>query len=453
MGEITMVQVIEQQGNIFGRIGKGLGQGLAEQLPKEVERNRLSTGLKQFEQDMGGLNPTQQLARLSSIPGVTPQMIQTFGELAKQQNTRNAYANVSKGKGASPSQQNEGPSIRDMKFAGFDQNEQQRQGQPQKANDMVRPEESGQPQVVNTNPLRPEAQIRGPWTPQQRNEHKSQLYDDFPNLTPSEIDTMAADDERRWIDTATTEQKKDSQLEGIQDNLRKKFHDQLQTKLQKSTTGEIFKDVTGEMLVNMERGIERDLRLNPEASPDDVINKWSTKALDLAKTKSQLSELSRSKSFFPIVTNKKEYENKLKTYSKIFKETGNSEEYFNLLKKDFDLSPQGASYIAFERSRPVQEYVSTIKGNGPIHNFQVKSRKYAADIEGRLTSGDSLLGIARDFREKDPYFDQNSFFDQLREDQDNIMLNPRQRRELAEGVSGILPSWGDVLFLPFFRGL
>lgn len=35
-----------KQGNIFGRIGSGIGQGLAEHAPKEIERSRLASGLK-----------------------------------------------------------------------------------------------------------------------------------------------------------------------------------------------------------------------------------------------------------------------------------------------------------------------------------------------------------------------------------------------------------------------
>ena len=83
-------QIIENPGSVFGRLGAGLGKGLAEQLPKEVERSRLSSGLKNFEQESGNLNPMQQLARLSSIAGITPQMIQSFGELGKQQLRGNA---------------------------------------------------------------------------------------------------------------------------------------------------------------------------------------------------------------------------------------------------------------------------------------------------------------------------------------------------------------------------
>lgn len=77
-------------GSILGRIGTEAGRGLAEQIPKEAERYRMAQGLKQFEQEASGLSPMQQLARLSSIPGITPQMIQTFGELGKLEGVRGA---------------------------------------------------------------------------------------------------------------------------------------------------------------------------------------------------------------------------------------------------------------------------------------------------------------------------------------------------------------------------
>lgn len=79
-----------KQPNVFGRIGTGIGKGLAETLPKEIERGRLSEGLKQFEKESGDLTPLQQYTRLTGIPGITPQMIQAFPEVLKQQNQAKA---------------------------------------------------------------------------------------------------------------------------------------------------------------------------------------------------------------------------------------------------------------------------------------------------------------------------------------------------------------------------
>lgn len=79
------------QPSLGGRLGSGIGKGLADQLPKEMDRGRLASGLKQFEQEAPGLSPLQQATRLFSIPGITPQMVQVLPELLKQQNFAKAF--------------------------------------------------------------------------------------------------------------------------------------------------------------------------------------------------------------------------------------------------------------------------------------------------------------------------------------------------------------------------
>jgi len=80
------------QPSIFGRIGTGIGKGLGEALPKEMERGRLATGLKQLGEQKDQ-TPFQQFAGLASTPGVTPQMLQSGGELLRQQAYLNALKN------------------------------------------------------------------------------------------------------------------------------------------------------------------------------------------------------------------------------------------------------------------------------------------------------------------------------------------------------------------------
>lgn len=79
-----MAQYIKQ-GNIFGRIGTGLGKGIGEQVPKEVEHQRLRSGLRNLADQSGKLSPSQFLAEAAGTYGATPQIIQSFGELSKQQ--------------------------------------------------------------------------------------------------------------------------------------------------------------------------------------------------------------------------------------------------------------------------------------------------------------------------------------------------------------------------------
>ena len=77
-----------KKASIFGRVGTAIGKGLAEQVPKEAENYRLRTGLKSLadQADKGYLSPAQFLAKAAGTYGATPQMIQSFGDLARQQN-------------------------------------------------------------------------------------------------------------------------------------------------------------------------------------------------------------------------------------------------------------------------------------------------------------------------------------------------------------------------------
>ncbi len=72
-------------GSTAGRLGEGLGKGLAESIPKEVNQYRLSQGLQNFAKNAGNLSPLEAATQLFSIPGVTPQMVQSLPELLKQQ--------------------------------------------------------------------------------------------------------------------------------------------------------------------------------------------------------------------------------------------------------------------------------------------------------------------------------------------------------------------------------
>lgn len=77
----------EIQGNIFGRLGTALGKGLSETVPKEIEHYRLRSGLKNLadEADNGNLSPSQFLAKAAGTYGISPQMVQSFGQLSQQQ--------------------------------------------------------------------------------------------------------------------------------------------------------------------------------------------------------------------------------------------------------------------------------------------------------------------------------------------------------------------------------
>lgn len=86
-----MPQVIEQQGSPLGRLGKGIGKGLADTIPKEIDRYRLASGLEKFEKESKGKSPFQQAVDFYKIPGATAEMGYTLFPLL-QNEQRNAAA-------------------------------------------------------------------------------------------------------------------------------------------------------------------------------------------------------------------------------------------------------------------------------------------------------------------------------------------------------------------------
>jgi hypothetical protein len=437
-----------QQPSIAGRIGSGIGQGLAESLPKEMERGRLAAGLKQFEQEAPGLSPLQQYSRLVPLLSGSPhgaQALQTIPEILKQERLRQSYRNKR------PSQQEpiEQPNL----ISGSIGSQGNYPNQfPNENQDIVQPTERGQPQIVESNPLREEVIPRKRWSNDRFEDEVGRILDERPDLTINEAIDQAKQREERYLSEPESVRRQDDYFREQQKLADDSLNKRLETLLQKEGK-DIYSDISGEYLNNLRRGMYRDLRTNPDSTLEDVVNSWAQKGLDLAKNKKQLETLA-SKNILSKITHGSEYKDKLDTYAKIFAETGNQQEFYHSLIDKFEMSPQGAASIAYPRSKRLKEYISKpVKFNpSDIGKAPSNSRKYAVDIQNLITGKDSLLAIARDLKEKDPLFDQRAFFNQLREDMDTAGFTPRQRTEIAEGESGFTPTWGDILLLPIFRG-
>ena len=83
-----MIQVLPAGGNFASNFGAGIGRGLSEQVPKEVERSRLAYGLKNLNETSEGLTPFERFSKLLAIPGLTPQGVQSAAELLKMEGQR-----------------------------------------------------------------------------------------------------------------------------------------------------------------------------------------------------------------------------------------------------------------------------------------------------------------------------------------------------------------------------
>ena len=476
-----MVQYIKQ-GNIFGRIGTGIGKGLAEQLPKEIENSRHRAGLQELADQSGNLSPAQFLAKAAGTYGITPQEIQSFGELAKIQNKGNAFERIARqgypGLNAQFSPTGSAD-LRRVQEANILQrasqsslpNQQQLQSpsnQPPLEQDTQNQQRSPVParnedipQVVEGNPLSPSNLTRNPWTSQERNQAIRDYISE--GFTPDQAQQLASDDENRDLSQPGANKARQDEIDIGKSKVRDTLKRHLETKLQK--TGEnLYKDVEGPMILNAERGMTRDLIMNPKADIDNIANDWSERLYRTAIAKGRLNTLGKTTGIEALIKGQ-ELSKSLKEYQEIFKRSGNLEEFNKILTgPDFGLSQRGAASQAFPPSKKIEATINDFKftprkthikgGTRPI-SYEERSndaKRAALDIEKDIGPDDSILAISNKLKEKNPDFDEASFFDQLSEDKDQIGLNDRQRLELTERVKDVIPwTWGDLLFLPFFK--
>jgi hypothetical protein len=211
-----MAQYIKQ-GNIFGRIGTGIGKGLAEQIPKEIERKRLASGLEQFEKEAANLSPVQQMARLSAIPGISPQMIQSFGELARQQNKANAFKGFGANRGLDENIVSSAQPAQPPKFP-----------LPSRMSQQPAATESGVPSLTQEETLK---RVQNPYIPPSRDEILTRssekfdanpaLYDNNPQNAIAETEKEIDQEERRQA----AFEKKHATLTAVQDNVIARLKD------------------------------------------------------------------------------------------------------------------------------------------------------------------------------------------------------------------------------------
>jgi len=470
-----MAQYIKQ-GSIFGRIGSGIGKGIAEQLPKEIENQRLRAGLNDVakQADQGNLSPASFLAKVAGTYGVTPQIVQSFTELSKLQNQRNAFQNSANG-GRLPPGTDQGPGFKaSPDMAGVQTanilDQAANAGMPMQTSlnpQAIAPSPTGVqppspnlqktpnvgrkediPQVAPGNPLNQQNLPRNAWTPQERNA----VISDYINqgFLPDQAQQLASDDESRYLGQPEVYRERQAEIKAAKQEARNALTRHLETKLQK--TGEnVFKDIEGPMLLNAERGMIRDLIVNPKSDIDNVANDWSERLYRTAIAKGKLRTMGQTTGIENFLKGNQSI-NKLKEYQDIFKKSGNLEEFQNILVgPDFGMSTQAAASVAYPPSKKVADYFKNVKTDKFRGSNDQKARKAAIEIGKNIQPDDSILSIARKLSEIDPYFDQKTFFEQISEDKDELGLNERQRLELAEQPTNFLPNWADLLFLPIFR--
>lgn len=402
-----------KQGNIFGRIGSGLAQGLSEQIPKEIERARLSQGLQALESQGSNLSPFQQFSRLASIPGITPQMIQSGSELLKQGGVRNALTQgVDSSPPGAPSNQLT-PNQQDARNSQFNNAQQTDQSQPSSS-------------ITTRTPLEATLNPYIPKTLPQLQNRAGQLLQQSPGLYPNPQDALQAavqeDAQNQSINQALQGQRSNEQE--IQDRLSKELSNRvalLDAKVPGTVTGEILDKATNAVKPKNQGGeglTEREAAQKYGKQMDEISRDY--KAIE---TVGNWSVLNRSPN---------ENQRTLKSLRDKFKARNDLENLADSYISENGLSPGKAYYLAYpvSESKQLNNELSKLR---PVHKTPSEDPVYetlqlAPKLAKFIDENASPLAIAEELQSKG--YDANTWLEYLTKNKKNLNLRGRQEREL-----------------------
>ena len=422
-----MVQYIKQ-GDIFGRIGSGIGQGLAQQLPEEINRSRLSAGLKNLSEQKN-LTPFEQFSALSSIPGITPQMIQSGSELLRQQGIAQGFRNV-----------------------------------PATSS----PEQNKSSININVNPQLQESQTKGlvtktptqaalnPYIPKtlpQIQSRAAELMQKNPNLYPTAQDAMngaVLEDKQNQSVNAALQGQRSSQL-GVQENVRNQLRN-LQSAANAQIPDNVYQDIENEVLSDINSG----------KKDEATAEKDGLKKLDaISREYQNLANLGNWT--FPF-QNAKGAAQTIHSLRNDFKKRNDLENFADSLTGKNGISPSKAYYEAFpvEEKPSLDKFVKSLPliksktekviGAGPglaglgysgRKNQTSETEKILPTLAKLMGKDASPLSIAEELRLKG--YDPNVWLDYLTKNKRSLDLTERQVRELGKPRSWF-PSLNDLWF-------
>jgi len=442
-----MAQKIKQA-SIWGRIGSGVGRGLAESLPKEMERGRLSEGLKRFETESQGLSPLQQYARAASIPGITNQMLSDIPRLAKLENTRNAYANLA-GTGTSTNQIQQPDRYQDNQILENNQSRKppalpEDQGRDRIQKGYIGEEGDPRESVRSAHPLRASITPRIPYSPTQMAE-KVKKYQNL-GFQPDQAIQLSEKEQSTYLATPGVEEQIESRQEKAKNQADSLLNEKIKAKLQIPKDSSGYDKLPGVVQEALKTELDNSLVKNPNKSLEQVTDELSQLALRLSESDSIVNKL-QAKGIFEakgtdildnLVSARVPYEKLGLTGKKLYK---------NDLESKFGFSPEKSSQIAFTRSPKMSSHIQSYKRPKKYQEMKSDAVKQADFVINNLGKQDSLLAILASYREKNPDFDSREFFNYLRNNSDS--LNSYQLDELGQGFNGIIPTWADFRYFPF----
>ncbi len=378
-----------------GGLGAGAGQGLAESVPKEVERVRLSQGLKNLGQDFSNLTPIEQISKLVSIPGMNAQTAMAFIPYLKEQQSRKAL--------------------------------EQRAGQD-KGNVSQIGEGKGKTELPSQMLESPRATIR--LGPEELLQEANKLASLYPGLNDEQLKAKAKEFDEERVGKA-------KEQAALADKGESEFNRLTDLFLHKKEN-EKFADIIGEMQGEELRKIRRRV-LDENISPFTAAEEASKDMLNFAKSRQQLRTNKAALIFGGKSGEKvlKDLQNARPEYAK----RGQLENFRNDLITYHKLTPENAARIAYPESEDIKPVINSLPrthrektGSSSVPSIGLGPKQKLTDtqienIAKKMSKQDSPKTIALSLLKKG--YDGGDFIERLKNYADDNDFSDRQKRDLT----------------------
>ncbi len=443
------IQILPPKQNLLGSFAKGAANSLAQNVPKEIERRRLAEGLKNVS-DQKGLSPFEQFTGIASTPGATPQIIESGSKLLRDQAKMDAYSRRAGKSGDAPMPER---SSFDQRMEGYNQQVEQKPNVKKGMRERGVEVEPTQTGAATENPLDKKYLPPGPFTQQMRDTAIDNAFSSGLASNLGEAEAYANDAERRYKEAPEEYRKELDYRMKVDQEVDQEYDKQLATRLQKEGK-ETFKDLSGNEQLNIKKMARNDVATG-KLTPQQAGEIYSKKSLDIAKDKSQVRNIANRDVGDRLLPGQKEDALKsLINIGKNFRDLNMQEDYADLLGSSKDqgglgLSKGARAIIAYPRSEPVIKLIKDTKIQNK-NDYITDTLKFTENLIKNMGPNDSILAIAKLMKEKHPRFNQDAYFDYLRDNQDRLGLTPRLKREVSQGKLDWSSDWADMELFPYF---
>lgn len=416
-----MAQVIDDpySGNIFGRIGKGIGKGLSEQIPKEVDRYRLSSGLKTLGEQGTNLNPLQQIEHLVRS-GANLQDVSQLLPMIRESQQRQAFSQRKMGQPAVPAQTQTAAATEGSAAL------------PASAETTPRAPGLASPAAIKNY----KQSIRQAPTPEEIYDKTDEFLQSGIAQNPAQAQQMALMD---------LNQSRQAQNEKI-DTFKKGLSERMALDLQSNGLGDYQSGVFGEIqnaLLDQGQYLVGSEGVSPEAAQEKISDIFK----ELAKTGNQTMETG-AKTFWTTGPDAKA--RALRNQRKEFAKYG-----FGELFDDFATAQTGYTPL---RTAHLLDPVTNKEVNKDLKSIKMDGHRTISEVEPKVLDkviksikpNDNLLSIAYDLRAKRKDVDQFLKRVETLRDNGEIVLSPQQERQLKKPMTNSY--LGDIIAEVFESG-